>query len=81
MKKQAKRLVLRKETLRTLTAPRFRLAVGGIYPSQYPGCTNDTTQTSGTCPSDFCGTITCGYTEQCNSNLVSCIEPDPTLKC
>lgn len=67
--------MMSKETLRDLAAPGLRLIDGALrHPSQYIDCTNNTTQTSGNCPSGFCGTITCEYTQLCNSNQVACIE-------
>jgi len=66
MKKRVQRLVLTKETLRTLTTPRLTLAVGGTTDTIY-------------CYSEYCATINCG-THWCTSNEVACLE-EPTLKC
>lgn len=69
MKKNLKKLRLSKETVRQLNGPRMRWAVGaGITDPGFGDCTNDTTQTSGNCPSGFCGTLTCGLCNNETSN-------------
>jgi hypothetical protein len=60
MKKREKKLVLNRETLRHLTERQMGRAAGGLYPSAYPGCTNNTTQGTANCPSDFCNSASCG---------------------
>jgi hypothetical protein len=68
MKKSLKKLKLSRETVRQqLNGPGLRWAVGaGITQPGFGDCTNNTTQTSGNCPSGFCGSVTCG--DYCGSD-------------
>jgi hypothetical protein len=60
MKKQMKKLMLAKETLRNLSRPELRGVAGATHQqTNCSDCGNDTTQTSGTCGSGFCGSISC----------------------
>lgn len=74
MKKTAKKLMLAKETVRDLTAPRLGRVVGGRFPSAWLGCTNDTTETSATCygVTEPCVTAPCEVTMLCQSNQWEC---------
>jgi hypothetical protein len=65
MKKSLKKLKLSRETVRQLNGPGLRWAAGGVILT-IGDCPNDTTQTSGNCPSGFCGTVTCG--DYCGSD-------------
>ena len=73
MKKQMKKLVISKETVRSLTASRLGPAVGGWWPSAWLGCTNETTETSQRCGTGLCGSATCEGTCLCNSNEWECV--------
>lgn len=59
MKKQVKKLVLAKETLRNLDMSSWQV-IGALDSTNYQ-CTNDTTQTTGNCPSAGCPAFPTGY--------------------
>jgi hypothetical protein len=80
MKKTQKKLALNKETVRNLATPGLRRAAGGAPTTNHIEftmaytCTNDTSQTTGYCPGGD-PSVTCVYTQLCNSNEIACIEP------
>jgi hypothetical protein len=77
MKKQIKKLKLSRETVRRLSGPETRQAKGGIMTIGWD-CTNNTTQTTGNCPTvNFCGTASCGDSCLCDNSQGEyiCINP------
>jgi hypothetical protein len=79
MKKNLKKLKLSRETVRHLSGPTMPWVVGaGSYTD--PGittCSRDDTQTSGYCPSAFCGSVSCMESCICDQSngLYACVPP------
>lgn len=61
MKKKPRKLTLSRETVLNLNGSTLRWVAGATHQAtNCSDCGNDTTQTSGACPSGFCGTVSCG---------------------